>query len=676
VDLFCAFLDGGYTPEELLFFLYCRQVLMEEVSRSVPASQPNVPGMRHRSEANLGVHPTHIKLQHKQALSITRVVFGRDTGVLFQAICHLVDDFFGEVLGDPEASTKAAASREGMDAYAYLRLLLSAYHDTMAAAEQHMDSAVPQDKGLPLPAQPPPSPPRPTPSSMASTAILEEPVEHVGATEESGPPPEGERGSQSGGRPHLAKPQPSPSEMKTPSVSEVDTPTSCATGTTTAADVSPKSAHSLGSTLHGGSEICSPQTPAAPPPTPQDLSQEMGRHQHSAAPCESAVAQEEARETPSAPESPVQEQDTPAPTLPATPAAASGPVETVVPADLQMDGVPPPPSARPAQPASPTLPSSGKAGNPMVTSWPELGELLEVSIATNCTEFCDVMLAVARDLPATILHNIREEALEQLEQRADVLFQDAIALAVSRVKGQAPGLNANGEEVGEVARGEEKLVERLTQLLEKASLTGGGVTHGKVEGTVRLLLGTAWMRHEIEPLFAFLLAFARHEVASGGDGSGVGELAGALRAGGGWDTAEGAFLAAAAAANKAGSPPTAGLSDSVLEPRLSSRSPPTNAPGRQHGFSGALAADESRLSPRDPTMDSVDEGGPASQLPDGRRDGIYAGEAAQHATSHAIGQPAGGGRRISSTGVIHHQVGNGHNLYINNTYVDQEIPHK
>lgn len=33
-ELFCSFLDEAYTPEELCFFLYCRQVLMLEVRAS------------------------------------------------------------------------------------------------------------------------------------------------------------------------------------------------------------------------------------------------------------------------------------------------------------------------------------------------------------------------------------------------------------------------------------------------------------------------------------------------------------------------------------------------------------------------------------------------------------------------------------------------------------------
>ena len=34
VDLFCAFCNRGYDDEELMFFLYCRQTLLQECSRA------------------------------------------------------------------------------------------------------------------------------------------------------------------------------------------------------------------------------------------------------------------------------------------------------------------------------------------------------------------------------------------------------------------------------------------------------------------------------------------------------------------------------------------------------------------------------------------------------------------------------------------------------------------
>ena len=43
VDLFCAFCNRGYDDEELMFFLYCRQTLLQECSRALPQTDHMAP---------------------------------------------------------------------------------------------------------------------------------------------------------------------------------------------------------------------------------------------------------------------------------------------------------------------------------------------------------------------------------------------------------------------------------------------------------------------------------------------------------------------------------------------------------------------------------------------------------------------------------------------------------
>ena len=139
VDLFCAFCNRGYDDEELMFFLYCRQTLLQECSRALPQTDHMAPkGADKRFVAGAPVPPMcpAIELTENRAKNITRSVFGKNGGgVLYQAVRQLIADYFrerrdaleSEASSEPYAAEKPKAT---MEAYYYLKLMLSAYRDT------------------------------------------------------------------------------------------------------------------------------------------------------------------------------------------------------------------------------------------------------------------------------------------------------------------------------------------------------------------------------------------------------------------------------------------------------------------------------------------------------------------------------------------------------------------
>mmetsp|Transcript_6231 Transcript_6231/g.28098 ORF Transcript_6231/g.28098 Transcript_6231/m.28098 type:complete len:550 (-) Transcript_6231:60-1709(-) len=138
VDLFCAFCNRGYDDEELMFFLYCRQTLLQECSRALPQNDHMAPkGADKRFVSGMPVPPmcSAIELTETRAKNITRAVFGKNGGgVLYQAVRQLVTDYFRERRDalESEASGEpyAEAPKATMEAYYYLKLMLSAYRDT------------------------------------------------------------------------------------------------------------------------------------------------------------------------------------------------------------------------------------------------------------------------------------------------------------------------------------------------------------------------------------------------------------------------------------------------------------------------------------------------------------------------------------------------------------------
>ena len=138
VDLFCAFCNRGYDDEELMFFLYCRQTLLQECSRALPQTNHMAPkGADKRFVAGVPVPPMcpAIELTETRAKNITRSVFGKNGGgVLYQAVRQLITDYFRERRDaiESEASSEPYAEKPKatMEAYYYLKLMLSAYRDT------------------------------------------------------------------------------------------------------------------------------------------------------------------------------------------------------------------------------------------------------------------------------------------------------------------------------------------------------------------------------------------------------------------------------------------------------------------------------------------------------------------------------------------------------------------
>ena len=152
VELFCAFCNRGYDDEELMFFLYCRQTLLVECARCVPKGSMKTPkgaDQRYLAGAPVPPLPPAIALTERRARNITATIFGGGGGMLYQAVMQLVGDHFarareaagGEGAGSkPGGSSSASAggsvtSLDGgdpvtMEAYHYLKLMITAYHDT------------------------------------------------------------------------------------------------------------------------------------------------------------------------------------------------------------------------------------------------------------------------------------------------------------------------------------------------------------------------------------------------------------------------------------------------------------------------------------------------------------------------------------------------------------------
>ena len=121
-----------------MFFLYCRQTLLQECSRALPLTDHMAPkGADKRFVAGVPVPPMcpAIELTENRAKDITRSVFGKNGGgVLYQAVRQLITDYFRERRDalESEASTEPYAEKPKptMEAYYYLKLMLSAYRDT------------------------------------------------------------------------------------------------------------------------------------------------------------------------------------------------------------------------------------------------------------------------------------------------------------------------------------------------------------------------------------------------------------------------------------------------------------------------------------------------------------------------------------------------------------------
>ena len=83
-----------------MFFLYCRQTLLQECSRALPQTNHMAPkGADKRFVAGVPVPPMcpAIELTETRAKNITRSVFGKNGGgVLYQAVRQLITDYFRE----------------------------------------------------------------------------------------------------------------------------------------------------------------------------------------------------------------------------------------------------------------------------------------------------------------------------------------------------------------------------------------------------------------------------------------------------------------------------------------------------------------------------------------------------------------------------------------------------
>ena len=156
VDLFCAFCNRGYDDEELMFFLYCRQTLLVELTRDVnrssggggsPGPGEGLPyGARQKKKALNhvreqdaerrfhagGAVPATVPgsvITEREAKDVTRRVFGAGGGMLYRAVTQLIGDFFENKRAEnPKPSPDDPPPT--MEAYYYLKLMLSAYRDT------------------------------------------------------------------------------------------------------------------------------------------------------------------------------------------------------------------------------------------------------------------------------------------------------------------------------------------------------------------------------------------------------------------------------------------------------------------------------------------------------------------------------------------------------------------
>lgn len=104
-----------------MFFLYCRQTLLQECSRALPQNDHMAPkGADKRFVSGMPVPPmcSAIELTETRAKNITRAVFGKNGGgVLYQAVRQLVTDYFRERRDalESEASGEPYAGTQGYD---------------------------------------------------------------------------------------------------------------------------------------------------------------------------------------------------------------------------------------------------------------------------------------------------------------------------------------------------------------------------------------------------------------------------------------------------------------------------------------------------------------------------------------------------------------------------------
>ena len=160
VDVFCAFCNRGYDDEELLFFLYCRQALLAECAKAVKPAEGGKSDAGRRfvlGAATVSSAPS-VTLDETSAQHVTRLVFGPGAGgrgMLYQAVLQLIGEYFDEKreamraerrreLAASRRASQRKATRAGanpppsppkprdatMEAYYYLKLMLSAYRDT------------------------------------------------------------------------------------------------------------------------------------------------------------------------------------------------------------------------------------------------------------------------------------------------------------------------------------------------------------------------------------------------------------------------------------------------------------------------------------------------------------------------------------------------------------------
>lgn len=160
VDVFCAFCNRGYDDEELLFFLYCRQTLLAECAKAVKPAEGGKGDAGRRfvlGAATVSSAPS-VTMNETSVQHVTRLVFGSGAGgrgMLYQAVLQLIGEYFDEkreAMREERkrelAASRRASQRRGskaganpppsppkpreatMDAYYYLKLMLSAYRDT------------------------------------------------------------------------------------------------------------------------------------------------------------------------------------------------------------------------------------------------------------------------------------------------------------------------------------------------------------------------------------------------------------------------------------------------------------------------------------------------------------------------------------------------------------------
>ena len=119
IEIFARFLEEYYDPDDLLFFLYVRARVEEDIGMV----------FRNRwSELGLGKEraPAPILLTARECVAISRKVFGSESAPLFQGFMQTLDRHF--VVG--EDGTRS------IDVTHFLHLALIQYHETRPAQEE------------------------------------------------------------------------------------------------------------------------------------------------------------------------------------------------------------------------------------------------------------------------------------------------------------------------------------------------------------------------------------------------------------------------------------------------------------------------------------------------------------------------------------------------------------